>query len=478
MAAGFSVKDALNKNSKAGIDETPRARFRTKDISIFMMYRNEKNFYSIKQIEELAGEILMYGLKQNLEVVYAPTEAGEYKIISGERRWLALKYLVEKGYKEFEIATCKLTTPQDDDEEQVEIIIANAYRIKSISDLIEEETRLKESLERMKAAGKKIKGFDLQTGRLRDVISSMLNISKTKVAQVEAVNNNLIPEWKEELKNERITFSAAYELSGMSEEKQREALEKQAEGKELTHKEVKEMKNEKAAVEKSVSNSDTSKDSEAAVEEYQTPHPEGITSICYSCTEYETCNVKFGTCTKCDQYKNRAETYKTDEQRYNEEQAAIDKQTAKKLREMEDEQKMERLPSETKARGQKVHQIKLGKEFYEDVVSNKKTFELRKNDRDYREGDLLELMEYADGKETGRTVVKLVTYILEDYTGLADGYCIMATVPVNENSEPLQYADINQICNNIEANKDGYTEYGADVITVEKAVDMVRDLGL
>ena len=31
MAAGFSVKDALNKNSKAGIDESPRARFRTKD---------------------------------------------------------------------------------------------------------------------------------------------------------------------------------------------------------------------------------------------------------------------------------------------------------------------------------------------------------------------------------------------------------------------------------------------------------------
>ena len=31
MAAGFSVKDALNKNSKAGIDESPRARFRTKE---------------------------------------------------------------------------------------------------------------------------------------------------------------------------------------------------------------------------------------------------------------------------------------------------------------------------------------------------------------------------------------------------------------------------------------------------------------
>ena len=132
MATGFSVMDALNKNSKAGVDESPRARFRTKDISIFKMYRNKLNFYDLADIEELAGDILMYGLKQNLEVVFEPNEQGEYRIVAGERRWLALKHLVEQGYKDFEIATCKLTTPQDEDEEQVEIIIANAYRTKSL----------------------------------------------------------------------------------------------------------------------------------------------------------------------------------------------------------------------------------------------------------------------------------------------------------------------------------------------------------
>ena len=143
MATGFSVMDVLNKNSKAGIDESPKARFRTKDISIFKMYRNDMNFYSVKNIEELAGEILIYGLKQNLELVYAPCDKGEYRIVAGERRWEALKLLVSKGYKEFEIATCKLTSPQDADEEQVEIISANAYRVKSIADTIEEEQRLK-----------------------------------------------------------------------------------------------------------------------------------------------------------------------------------------------------------------------------------------------------------------------------------------------------------------------------------------------
>ena len=478
MAAGFSVKDALNKNSKAGIDESPRARFRTKDISIFKMYRNDMNFYSVEQVEELAGDILMYGLKQNLELVYAPCEMGEYRIVAGERRWEALKYLVSKGYKEFELATSKLTTPQDNDEEQVEIIIANAYRTKTTSDMIEEETRLKASLERMKAAGKKIKGYDLQSGRLRDVISSMLHVSKTKIAQIEAVNNNLIPEWKEELKGERLTFSAAYELSGMTADEQREALGKFTETGELTHKDVKDMKAEKAAGQQ-VSESDTETEigmnppEVRAGDDYETPHPEGITSICYSCTEYETCNVKTGTCTSCDQYKNRAEAYKTEEQRYNEEQDAIDRETKKKLREQAEEEKMNNLPSDTQENGQKVHHIKLGATFFEEVASGEKTFELRKNDRDYKKGDILEMMEFKDGKNTGRTVRVLVTYILEEFAGLEDGYCIMATSLMNENGEPFDRADLNQICADIRANGDGYIDGGEEYIMIENAVGII-----
>lgn len=476
MATGFTVMDAINQNSKAGIKEMPKARFRTKDISIFKMYRNEMNFYSIEAIEELAGDILTFGLKQNLELVYEPCAKGEYRIVAGERRWLALKMLVEKGYKEFEIATSKLTTPQDEDEEQVEIIIANAYRNKSVADMIEEEKRLKKSLERMKAAGKQIKGYDLTSGRLRDVIASMLHMSRTKVAQIESVNNNLIPEFKEELKSERLTFSAAYELSGMSEREQQEALERFNESGELSHKDIKTMKEEKTGqqeaqkapgesaetatngqngteTEKSTietktgengANTEPEKASEeagvyigvdmVAGDSYQTPHPEGITSLCYSCTKYETCNVKTGTCTNCDQYDNRSEAYKTDEQRYSEEQDRIDAETAKKLRELADEEHMNNIPS---ASGQKVHQIRLGVSFFEDACSGAKTFELRKNDRGYKKGDILELMEFEDGRNTGRSAKVLVTYILEDFTGLEDGYCIMAISLINKDGEAL-----------------------------------------
>lgn len=160
-------------------------------------------------------------------------------------------------------------------------------------------------------------------------------------------------------------------------------------------------------------------------EEYEDPHPEGITSICYSCVNYEKCNVKTGTCTKCDQYKNRAEAYKSDEQRYSEEQDAIDRETKRKLKERADEEKMDTLPSDRKDAGPRVHEVKLARMFYDDVKRGKKTFELRKNDRGYKEGDILEMREYSAGAETGRKIRARITYILEDYTGLVEGYSIL-----------------------------------------------------
>lgn len=464
--AGYTVMDMLNEKSKAGIEGSTKARFRTKDISIFKMYRNEMNFYKVADIEELENAILMHGLKQPLELVERPCKDGEYRIVSGERRWEALKSLVAKGYKEFEIATCKLTSPQDDDEEQVEIISANAYRTKRIVDIMEEEKRLKASLERMRAAGKKIKGYDLDSGRLRDVIAAMMGVSRTKVAQIESVNNNLIPELKEELNKERITFSAAYELSGMSEDDQREAYDSYQKVGGISHKTVRSMKREKAEgqqdaggtgqqdvggagrqdvgtegrdknrVSEAVSESDTGQERKEERQQpfrpgdgYEDAHPESITSLCYSCKKYSECNVKTGTCRKCDQYINKAEAEKTEEQRYSEEQERIDRETRKKLREMADEEKMKRLPSDARdpsEGGSRIHKIRTAVKDFDAICSGKKNFELCRNDKGYKTGDILEMEEFGGGIKTGRGLKAVITYIQENYTGLEEGYCILA----------------------------------------------------
>ena len=122
MAAGWSVMDALNKSSKAAAEEKPKARFRTKDISIKKLYCNERNFYTMPDIEELAQQILAVGMMENLTVMHAPCEAGEYRIIAGERRWRALTLLSERGHEEFEIATCQIRTPAEGHEETVQQI--------------------------------------------------------------------------------------------------------------------------------------------------------------------------------------------------------------------------------------------------------------------------------------------------------------------------------------------------------------------
>lgn len=444
----WNVMEQLNKNAqKAAVgDETPKARFRTKDISIKKLYSNDKNFYSVTDIEPLAQKILLVGLIENLEVVHDPCDQGEYRITAGERRWRALKLLVEQGYTDFEMVTCQIQTPASADEEMLRLIIANDYRNKTVTDILEEEKQLKDILQRMKQEGREIKGYKLDSGRLRDVIAKMLQMPATKIAQIESINKHLIPEFAEELKEGRLTFSAAYMISGMNEETQEEMLERYQENG-LTYKEVKEIKQqqeEKAAAEQIEGQMDIDQYTETEEEieepeddaedtededEWEDAHPESITSLCYSCKRYSDCNVKTGTCQSCDQYINKAEAEKTEEERYSEEQDAIDRETAKKLREKADEEKMQQLPSQQE---KKVHDVKLGATFFDDVKTGRKTFELRKNDREYKEGDTIVLHEYKDGATTGRTITKKIVYMLEDFTGLEDGYCILGLGEVEE----------------------------------------------
>lgn len=458
----WNVMEQLNKNAqKAAVgDETPKARFRTKDISIKKLYSNDKNFYSVTDIEPLAQKILLVGLIENLEVVHDPCDQGEYRITAGERRWRALKLLVEQGYTDFEMVTCQIQTPASADEEMLRLIIANDYRNKTVTDILEEEKQLKDILQRMKQEGREIKGYKLDSGRLRDVIAKMLQMPATKIAQIESINKHLIPEFAEELKEGRLTFSAAYMISGMNEETQAEMLERYQENG-LTYKEVKEIKQqqeEKAAAEQIEGKMDIDQFTEAEEEieepeddaedteeedEWEDAHPESITSLCYSCKRYSDCNVKTGTCQSCDQYINKAEAEKTEEERYSEEQDAIDRETAKKLREKADEEKMQQLPSQQE---KKVHDVKLGATFFDDVKTGRKTFELRKNDRGYKEGDTIVLHEYKNGATTGRTITKKIVYMLEDFTGLEDGYCILGLGEVEETLQEAaagagQYAD-------------------------------------
>lgn len=446
----WNVMEQLNKNAqKAAVgDETPKARFRTKDISIKKLYSNDKNFYSVTDIEPLAQKILLVGLIENLEVVHDPCDQGEYRITAGERRWRALKLLVEQGYTDFEMVTCQIQTPASADEEMLRLIIANDYRNKTVTDILEEEKQLKDILQRMKQEGREIKGYKLDSGRLRDVIAKMLQMPATKIAQIESINKHLIPEFAEELKEGRLTFSAAYMISGMNEETQAEMLERYQENG-LTYKEVKEIKQqqeEKAAAEQIEGQMDINQyiETEEEIEEpeddaedteeedeWEDAHPESITSLCYSCKRYSDCNVKTGTCQSCDQYINKAEAEKTEEERYSEEQDAIDRETAKKLREKADEEKMQQLPSDSN----KDKCIRMSQSAFEEIEEGK-PYIITKDDS-FRKGQEVTLIAFKEGKATGQQCKKTIICVDTSITSsaLEDGYCILGLGEVKAGEE-------------------------------------------
>lgn len=75
-----------------------------------------------------------------------------------------------------------------------------------------------------------------------------------------------------------------------------------------------------------------------------------------------------------------------------------------------------------------IHELKIKPEYFQAVWNGQKRAELRKDDRDYKVGDLLVLKEWDGEKHTGSVVAVRVTHILRNCPeyGLADGYCILS----------------------------------------------------
>ena len=92
-----------------------------------------------------------------------------------------------------------------------------------------------------------------------------------------------------------------------------------------------------------------------------------------------------------------------------------------------------------------IHELKCAKEYFEAVVSGEKSFEVRKNDRQYAAGDFLAMNEVqyvpeirTDGDGviteqvptyTGRSCLVQVVYILNDDRYLQPGYVCMSIRP-------------------------------------------------
>lgn len=481
--AGFSVIDVLNQKSKEGIEEKPKARFRTKDIDIYNIYANEDNISDQNGIDEKAAEIKLLGLLQPLEVMYEPNQNGEeYKLIGGERRWRALKKLVEEeNLQEFREATCQIRKPRSKNEEIIELCISNSYRKATPEKELERIKLLTDALKDAKAAGEKIMGYDLESGRLRDIAAKILGKKPTQIANAMSINNNLIPELRELLEKQEISFSTAVEIAGLEEDEQEEIYSWYPD-KIITVKKIREYKQrileeqQEEDLKESRQEAEADETEEEAEIEGQMEAERDYPECCPDQDELEKQALEtFAEYVQDDvnnaDIKNLSELKEYMKERYKGEVGTlrgsngfdgwydceegyiklckdnfeeIVKKTVIKMTDAisdmiqfdtkaAEEQKTERveIPQTNKIEvpesetDERRHRLKLAKMFFDAVDTGKKSFELQKNDRNYQIGDILELHEMSDGEETGRVTEKQVIYILEGFKGLEEGYCIL-----------------------------------------------------
>ena len=182
-----------------------------REISLEKLMENRANFYPpIPQPdqEELEDSIEANGLLEPLVVV----QAGEqYRLISGHNRLRALRQLNAKSDgKAYKTALCRVLPPMDEAAELAAIIEFNRQRKKTPAILADEARRLTESYRKRIDAGEKL------PGRIRDRVAEAMQVSATKLANLNAIKNGLsCDDFRNAWEHGLITESCALEIARM-----------------------------------------------------------------------------------------------------------------------------------------------------------------------------------------------------------------------------------------------------------------------
>lgn len=461
-AKKFNLTELLNQRSKeageqqkteqqqaaAGAEVVTSEEGVSSTADIYDLIPSKGNFYSVEDVQDLKQSIELLGVLQPL-LVTDEEEDGKRRIIAGHRRRLAVMQLVDEGKERFRRVPILIKPKKNAIIDRLALIMANRFREKT------DWERMTEALETEKLVLELKDSMNIP-GRTRDLLAEIIETSPAQLGRYKAIYNNIIAELMAEFKANRIVVSVIYEVSGLPEDYQKQAAEIFRENEVLTLADIKQLKKnyeatqqipgqmdinqlqeqpeERQAQENTADDETDVQQEETATEgageateqqpEYVDPQPESMTSLCYSCTHYEECHDKTATVTNCNAYENRREAQKTDEERYNEEQAAIDRETQKKLREMQQEEKMQHLPSDDR----KEKTIRVSPDKMKAVaIDHTRPYMILKND-DYREGDTVKLIEFAEGRATGNTADMKIICMDDDTTSsaLEDGYCVIA----------------------------------------------------
>lgn len=219
----MDMNDILESIGQKQTQEKKKAAPRIQMIHYTKLKPSPDNFYDTEGIEKLAAAIRIAGeIKNPLRVRKADID--EYEVNEGHRRRLATIYNVEEmGMNEFEFVPCVVedTTTTIG---KLNLILSNStQRERTEYEKMQEAEKLRILLDQYaKENETKISSVDM-----RKLISTILGVSGTKVAQLESINRNLVDKAKEKFEKGEIPVSVANEMATLPQEVQQDLAEQE-----------------------------------------------------------------------------------------------------------------------------------------------------------------------------------------------------------------------------------------------------------
>lgn len=213
----FNLGDALKNVSRV---DTGKEQISYLPIS--SLDSDPKNFYALRGIEELADNISVAGLQQPIRV-RAGEAPGRYIIVSGHRRLAAVKALAQETPGKWTDVPCIIETDDASSAlQQLRLIYANANtRQLSSAEISDQASQVEMLLYELKEEGYEF------PGRMRDHVAEAVGVSRSKLARLKVIRDNLIPEFEESWRAGKISEGTAYRLAQASRERQKLIFEAQ-----------------------------------------------------------------------------------------------------------------------------------------------------------------------------------------------------------------------------------------------------------
>lgn len=184
---------------------------------------NQQNFYGIRDVEKLAKSMALSGHVSPLEVV--PQDDGKYRLLSGERRRVAVLLRKERGEIENTLVPCivreKFVGNEDltaDQMEMISIISANDYREKTPFEQLDEILKL-EPIARVFWKKEQAEADGNMEAFRKFYAEKFLGMSSSSLQRILAFQK-LPPEAKKAYEDGKISKTALAMLAGWEEEEQ------------------------------------------------------------------------------------------------------------------------------------------------------------------------------------------------------------------------------------------------------------------